>query len=124
MKLIDRIFQMAKSLAQLKKQIAALERQADAIKQKETKDVVARIKEAIAFYDLSAEQLGLGGAKRPGRKPGAAKSGRKSAATGGKRASKVKYRDDAGNSWSGHGRRPKWFLDALASGKTAQDMAA
>ncbi|MBA3598662.1 MAG: H-NS histone family protein [Methylibium sp.] len=115
---------MAKSLAQLKKQIAALERQADAIKQKETKDVVARIKEAIAFYDLSAEQLGLGGAKRPGRKPGAAKSGRKSAATGGKRASKVKYRDDAGNSWSGHGRRPKWFLDALASGKTAQDMAA
>lgn len=114
---------MAKSLAQLKKQIAALERQADAIKQKETKDVIARIKEAISFYDLSADQLGLGGVKRPGRKPGAAK-GARSAATGRKRASKVKFRDEAGNSWSGHGRRPKWFLDALASGKSAQDLMA
>jgi DNA-binding protein H-NS len=112
---------MAKSLAQLKKQIAALERQADAIKQKETKDVIARIKEAIAFYDLSAEQLGLSTAKRPGRKPGAAKRGQSG---GRKKASKIKYRDDAGNGWSGHGRRPKWFLDALAGGKTAQDLLA
>lgn len=111
---------MAKSLAQLKKQIAVLERQAEAIKHKETKDVIARIKEAISFYDLSAAQLGFGTA-RAGRKPGSAKRGRKSAA-GRKPASKVKFRDEAGNSWSGHGRRPKWFLDALAAGKTAQDL--
>lgn len=112
---------MAKSLAQLKKQIAALERQAEAIKQKETKDVIERIKEAIAFYDLSAAQLGFGAGAKAGRKTRVAKRGRKP--TGGRKsASKVKYRDEAGNSWSGHGRRPRWFLDALASGKSAQDL--
>jgi DNA-binding protein H-NS len=112
---------MAKSLAQLKKQIAALERQADAIKQKETKEVIARIREAIAFYELSAEQLGFQGAGKTGRTSGAVRSARKSPA-GRKSASKVKFRDAAGNTWSGHGRRPRWFLDALASGKTAQDL--
>lgn len=114
---------MAKSLAQLKKQIAALERQAEAIKQKETKDVIERIKEAIAFYDLTPAQLGFGAAAKAGRKAAAAKRGRKPAG-GRKPASKVKYRDDAGNSWSGHGRRPRWFLDALAGGKSAQDLLA
>lgn len=114
---------MAKSLAQLKKQIAVLERQAEAIKQKETQDVVARIREAIAFYDLSAEQLGFGGASKAGRKTGNSPRAKASASRR-KTASKVKYRDEAGNSWSGHGRRPKWFLDALASGKTAQDLTA
>lgn len=113
---------MAKSLAQLKKQIAALERQAEAIKQKETKDVIERIREAIAFYDLTAAQLGFGAGAKAGRKTRAVKRGRKAGAR--KTASKVKYRDEAGNSWSGHGRRPRWFLDALASGKTAQDLLA
>lgn len=36
----------------------------------------------------------------------------------------AKYRDpeDPSQTWSGHGRRPKWFLEALDAGKTEQDL--
>ena len=34
----------------------------------------------------------------------------------------IRYRDDAGNAWTGRGTRPKWFLAALAAGKSAQDL--
>ena len=34
----------------------------------------------------------------------------------------AKYRDDAGNSWSGRGSQPRWLRDALASGKTIDQM--
>lgn len=36
----------------------------------------------------------------------------------------VKYRDHAGNTWAGRGRRPKWLVVALAGGKALQDFAA
>lgn len=37
---------------------------------------------------------------------------------------KVVYRDDAGNTWSGHGRKPGWYLAALKAGKTPDDLRA
>jgi DNA-binding protein H-NS len=33
----------------------------------------------------------------------------------------AKYADVSGNTWSGKGRRPKWLIDALATGKTLAD---
>lgn len=33
-----------------------------------------------------------------------------------------KYADSTGNTWSGRGRRPKWLKDALASGKTLDEL--
>lgn len=36
-------------------------------------------------------------------------------------AGKIKYRDDAGNSWTGVGPAPKWLKVALESGKTRED---
>ncbi|MDP1791930.1 MAG: H-NS histone family protein [Methylibium sp.] len=109
---------MAKSLAQIQKEIATLQRQAETLKKREVKDVIERIREAIAFYGLSAADLGLGAAGRKQRKVGAKKKKQT------KTIGKVKYRDDAGHSWSGHGRRPQWFLDAIAGGKTPEDLAA
>lgn len=108
-----------KTLAQIEKQIATLKRQADAIRQQEVAGVIARIKEAIAHYSLTAADLGLSGSAKPGRKPKAASKALKA-----KSAGVVKYRDDAGHTWSGHGRRPQWFLDALASGKAEADLRA
>ena len=37
----------------------------------------------------------------------------------------VKYRNPANatDTWSGRGRRPKWFVAAIASGKTEHDLA-
>lgn len=116
---------MPKTLVQIQKQIAQLQEQAKAIRQKEISGVVARIREAISHYGLTAEDLGLAGASggRKARKPrkAAAKKGRRG---GAKAASVVKYRDEAGNTWTGRGRRPKWFTDALAAGKTPEQLAA
>ena len=36
----------------------------------------------------------------------------------------IKYRDEAGNAWTGRGKRPQWYLNALASGKTAEQLLA
>jgi len=36
---------------------------------------------------------------------------------------KAKYRDDAGNSWSGRGSQPKWLTTAIAGGKKREDFA-
>ena len=79
---------------------------------KEIEAVVARIQEAIKHYGLTAQDLGLGKKGRPGRKASPLK-GRKLA---------LKYADGRGNEWSGVGRRPKWFVDALKSGKAEADM--
>lgn len=42
----------------------------------------------------------------------------------GKKSSAAKYSDGAGNAWSGRGRKPHWFVAALAAGKTPEDLAA
>lgn len=97
------------SLAQLQAQIAELQRQADELRRSERAEVIDNIKQAIAQYGLTAADLGLSGASKRGRK----------AATG----SPIKYRDGP-HTWTGRGRRPQWFVDALAAGKTAQDLLA
>ncbi len=52
-------------------------------------------------------------------KKGAAKKA--SAQAIAKKAARAKYRDDAGNSWSGFGPRPKWLKEGIASGKKLED---
>lgn len=94
--------------AKLTREIAALQAQADAIKKKEVDGVIARIREAIATYDLTAQDLGLNRATSRMTKAG--------------RGGAVGYSDGQGNTWSGHGRRPKWFLDAVAAGKSPGDL--
>lgn len=113
---------MSKQLAQIQKQIAKLEQQARALKKKEAQGVIANIKEAIAFYELTSADLGFGGGAarkaRTSSAPAAKKGGRKAS------AGRVKYRDEHGNTWTGHGRRPQWFIDALAAGTSPEQMAA
>lgn len=49
--------------------------------------------------------------------------------TGGKKgkasaaAPKYVHPENPGKTWSGRGRQPQWFKDALASGKSADDLA-
>lgn len=68
--------------------------------------------EAAAELDALAREKGfslaeLSGLARKTRKP-----------------AKPKYRhpDDASITWSGRGRKPNWFVDALKGGKTADDL--
>lgn len=115
---------MVKTLTQLQNEISRLQKQADALKTKEAGAVIARIKEAIAHYGLTAADLGLAGKKGP--KSAATKKTRAARKSKGRKKGSlpIKYRDDAGNAWNGHGRRPGWFLAAIAAGKTPEQLAA
>lgn len=103
-----------KSYAQIQKQIEALQREADGLRAQEVAGVVARIKEAIAHYGLTAEQLGYGTMPR-GTKAKAQKVGRAGAPA---------YSDGLGNIWGGRGPRPQWLKAAIAAGRTLEEFAA
>jgi len=111
----------AKTLDALNAQIAKLQAQADALRAKEVAAVVARIREAIAHYQLTAADLGFnGGQAAKGAAKPKAKGKSKFARTG--KAALAKFTDGQGKTWSGIGKRPNWFKDALASGKTADQL--
>lgn len=125
---------MARTYEQIQRQIAGLQAQAEKLRRKEVDDVVARIREAIEIYGISAADLGFaeGAPSRrakaqpapaqpagaPGRKGKRAKRGK----AGRKVASGVaQFRDAAGNSWVGRGKRPQWLRDALTAGHTLEE---
>ena len=116
---------MAKSLAQINKQIARLQQEADALKAKEVPSVVQRLKEAIEHYGLTVEHLF--GSKAPKAAPAKAvkaKATKPARKTGAKRPPvPIKFRDEAGNTWTGRGNRPRWLVAALSSGKKIDDFA-
>jgi DNA-binding protein H-NS len=122
------------SYEQVLKRIDALKAEAETLRQRELGDVVARIRGAIEHYGLTAADLGFGaraakpasaaGPAMPARKTRRARKMRGGAAGKGARQPRVaKFRDEAGNTWVGRGKRPQWLRDALASGKTLQDFA-
>jgi DNA-binding protein H-NS len=112
------------TLVALNAQIAKLQAQAEVLRTKEVAGVVARIREAIVHYGLTAADLGLGSLKAKAPKGSASVATAKST---GKAATKktprtIKFTDGQGKTWSGIGKRPNWFKDALAAGKTPQDL--
>ena len=107
-----------------KQQIENLKLQADKARKSEIAGVVARIREAIEFYGLTAADLGFGrGAARSARAAGTASKtgGRRRGAAAAKKPAVVKYRNDSGGTWGGRGKRPQWLRDALAEGKQLSD---
>lgn len=112
---------MAKTFLQIQKQIDALTREAQDLRKKEIADVVARIKQAISVYGLTAQDLGL--VPTRGRPPKAATQAAPQAASPAAKKTrkvKVKYRDNASNTWTGRGSRPRWLREAVANGKSIE----
>lgn len=106
---------MSESFETLLQQAEDLIKRAHEIRAKEKPAAIERIKAEIAKYELTAEDLGLStstGSKKD-----------KTTSTGAKgTAGKPKYRNpDTGQTWSGHGKRPRWYADGLNSGKTESD---
>ena len=105
---------MAQTYDEIQQQIQRLQQKAEALRSSEVKDVVEKIKVAIAHYALTADQLGFGVGKRAAGKrvaspvavqqPGTSKSG------------KVQFSDAQGNVWGGRGPRPSWLRKALQAG--------
>lgn len=78
---------------EIQNQIAELQRAAEEARTKEVQGAVDKIRSLMADYGLSIDDIA--GAKKRGAK---AKAG-----------SKVQFRDDQGNTWSGRGRMPGWL---------------
>lgn len=126
---------MTKTYQQYLKQIQDLQAKAEKARRAEAEGVVARIRQAIEHYGLTAADLGLGAGggapkaarAKPGPKPGP-KPGRKpgrprKTAGAGVRKVAPKYRDEKGNTWAGRGKRPIWLRDALLAGRRLEDFA-
>ena len=107
-----------RTLNEINREIAKLQAEADQIRDAERAEVVAKIKEAVDFYGITAADIGFSASSARARK--AKRSVRSKAVA----ATRVKYKDDTGRTWSGHGRKPQWFIDALAGGKTEAELRA
>lgn len=109
---------MARTLVQIQQQIDKLQQEAENVRAKEVAGVIERVKAAIAFYSLTPSDLfatrgGLSG--RP--KKALTKKAKKA-------PSKAKYKDkETGKTWTGHGKRPGWFVKAIEGGMKAEEMA-
>jgi len=108
----------------LQAQINALQTQAEEVRRQEVEEVVARIREAVEHYGLTAADLGFGGKARVASALPGGKRGRKPGPARKKAIGVIRFRDEAGHTWTGHGKRPQWYKDALAAGKTADDLKA
>ena len=122
---------MAKSrtYAELTREIESLKTKAETVRKQEVAGVVARIKDAIAVYGLTAVDLGLStelvptNAALPATAPAKARKASKASLARDKPKLPAKYRDLSGNSWTGRGSRPKWLVAALAAGQTLEALA-
>lgn len=92
------------ALENLKKAQAEVEQ----ARQAELGQVIKEIKEKIAEYDLTAEDLGL----KPGAKKSVAKRGE----------AKYANPENAAQVWSGKGRKPAWVMEYLAQGGNLCDL--
>lgn len=100
------------TLQDLLAQKADLERKIQETQRNERQTAIDKVRALMAEFGLTVEDLG-------GKASGA---GRKKAADGTRKAA-VKYRDAAGNTWSGRGLQPRWLKEALAKGKALSNFA-
>lgn len=96
------------TLQELLDQQKELNRQIEAARKSEVSDAVAQVKALM-------EQYGLTVADVTSKTSSSSMKGTKVAA---------KYRnEETGETWTGRGRQPKWVENALASGKSLEDLA-
>lgn len=101
--------QLEKLAAQVQKALKSLDTQDKREAKKAAEKAAAKFGYSLA--ELAAAPSG----KKRGPKPG----------TKAKNPGVAKYKNpsDASQTWTGKGRQPAWFKDALESGKSADDLA-
>ena len=95
--------------ADVKKQIAQLEKKAADLRKVEVAKVVANIREQMAKYELTVDDIAPAKATQRGKKAQAAKV---------KVGKPAKYMDPkSGKTWTGHGKAPGWIAAATKAGR-------
>lgn len=93
---------------------------------KELKDLQSQVTKAIAGYEDRRKRQALSELEEKAREMGFSLAELTGAVTTRKRApATAKYANPANSAdtWSGRGRKPRWFAEALAKGKSPEDMA-
>lgn len=108
-------------LVKLRQQITELEKQAAELQKKNRSAVLAQLREQMAAYGITAEELNRPAPKTRPKAPPAKPA--VSPAKGKKPVASLpaKYRGPKGQEWSGKGTAPKWLNALVASGKTRED---
>ncbi|WP_284620517.1 H-NS family nucleoid-associated regulatory protein [Aquabacterium humicola] len=99
---------MKQTYSEITAEIARLQARAESLRKAEVSGVIARIREAINVYGLTAADLGLTASTAKASAPAKAPP-----ASGKIRTGVPKYRDpDSGQTWTGRGKPPLWIKDA------------
>jgi DNA-binding protein H-NS len=104
------------TVAELLAQKAELEKQIAEVQREQRSSAISQIRQLMSDHGLTLADLS-GRSSTASSGSGAPRGPR----AGGKVA--AKYRDDAGNTWSGRGLQPKWLKAAIAGGKQLSDFA-
>jgi len=94
------------SIAELIAQKAELEQQIAQRQREERSEAIKQVLAIMSQHGLTAQDLGGGKVVRIDTP---------------KKRVAIKYRDDAGHTWTGRGIKPRWLSDALAGGKSMDD---
>lgn len=73
----------------------ALDKQIEAVRQADRAEAIAQAKRMVVFFGLSAAELGFASAVKRAKRV--------------QKALPAKYFGPNGETWSGHGRAPKWL---------------
>jgi DNA-binding protein H-NS len=93
---------------------------------KELKDLQAQVAKAISSFEDRKKKLALAELEEKARELGFSLAELTGGVVARKRApATAKYANpaDASDTWSGRGRKPRWFDAALKSGKRPEDLA-
>lgn len=93
---------------------------------KELKELQAQVVKAIATFEERKKKEAIAELQEMARAKGFTLEELTGAAVVRRRApASAKYANPANNSdtWSGRGRKPRWFIEALASGKQPDDLS-
>lgn len=92
---------------------------------KELKELQSQVARAISSFEDRRKKEALAELEEKARSMGFSLAELTGATISRKRApASVKYANPANpdETWSGRGRKPRWFADALASGKSPEDL--
>lgn len=93
---------------------------------KELKDLQSQVARAISNYEDRKKKQALAELEEKARELGFSLAELTGASAPRKRApASAKFANpaNAADTWSGRGRKPRWFAEALAAGKRPEDMA-
>lgn len=98
----------------------------NALSLKELKELQAQVGKAVATYEDRKKKAALAELEEKARAMGFSLAELTGAVTTRKRSPTVaRYANpaDATDTWSGRGRKPRWFIAALAAGQSPEDLA-